>query len=100
MIVQKVWACVAPSDHGRLIQRTRDRVEEAVEQEGVRAERATEVDADQAELGVQAHDREDVLDAQEEQVQGHEASICGNIWTSRRPVSVPRRPLKRKRLNA
>jgi len=57
-------------DHGCLVQRTRNRVEEAVEQEGVRAERATEVDADQAQLGVQAEHREDVLNAQEQQVQG------------------------------
>ena len=59
-------------DHGGLVQRARDRVEEAVEQERVRAQGATEVDADQAELGVQAEDREDILNAQEQQEQGDE----------------------------
>ena len=60
-----------------LVKFTRNGVEETKEQEGVRTQCATEVDADQAELRVQAQNREDILNSQQEQEQSHECQHLG-----------------------
>ena len=56
-----------------LIKFARNGVEETEEQEGVRTQRATEVDTDQAKLRVQAQNREDILNSQQEQEESHES---------------------------
>ena len=67
MMLKKICTWLAPSILRRLVQRLRDRVEEAVHQVGVHAERAAQVDHDQAELGAQTERRDDVGDAAEQQ---------------------------------
>jgi hypothetical protein len=68
MIVKNTRACPAPSILRRLVERRRDRVEEAVHQEDVDAERAAEVDHDEAGVRAEADRREHVavLDHQQE----------------------------------
>ena len=80
MIVKKMRACPAPSILAAS-SIARDRVEEAVHQERVHAERAAEVDHDQARVRVRGRAPGTSRRCELSRKIATTASICGNICT-------------------